>query len=181
MFNKVILVGNLTKDIELRHAPSGTAIGNSGLAINRKFKKQDGSQGEEVCFIDITFFGRTAEIANQYLRKGSKVLVEGRLKYDTWEDQNGDRRGKHSIIVESMQMLGPKNDSDGGSGYNNQVPTNQQNNAPIVENNNNYQTPNNNQYNQSQAPFEQQNKATITNNTQQQMPMIDVNDNEIPF
>ena len=105
MFNKVIMVGNLTRDLELRYAPSGTAIGNTGIATSRKFKLGTGESREEVCFVDITFFGRTAEIANQYLRKGSKVLIEGRLKYDTWDDQNGNRRSKHSITVESMQML----------------------------------------------------------------------------
>jgi len=106
MFNKVILVGNMTRDIELRYTPSGTAVGSTGVAVNRKFKGADGSQKEEVCFVDVTFFGRTAEVANQYLRKGSKILVEGRLKYDTWTDQNGGKRSKHSVTVENMTMLG---------------------------------------------------------------------------
>ena len=106
MFNKVIMLGNVTRDIELSYLPSGGAVAKTGLATNRKFKKQDGSQGEEVCFIDVTFFGRTAEIANQYLSKGKKVLVEGRLKLDQWTDQQGVKRSKHSITVESLQMLG---------------------------------------------------------------------------
>lgn len=92
--------------------PSGGAVATTGLAMNRKFKKTDGSQGEEVCFIDITFFGRTAEIANQYLKRGSKILVEGRLKLDQWNDQSGAKRSKHSITVESLQML----DTKGGHG-----------------------------------------------------------------
>ncbi len=108
MFNKTVLAGNLTRDIELRYAPSGTAVANTAIATSRKFKKQDGTQSEEVCFIDLAFFGRTAEIANQYLKKGSKVLIEGRLKFDQWQDQNGQKRSKHSVIVESMQMLGDK-------------------------------------------------------------------------
>jgi len=120
MFNKVILVGNLTRDIELRYTPSGTAVGNTGIATSRKFKGADGQQKEEVCFVDLTFFGRTAEIANQYLRKGSKVLVEGRLKYDTWQDQNGGKRSKHSITVENMTMLDSKGSTGGEQGGYNQ-------------------------------------------------------------
>ncbi len=73
MYNKVILVGNLTRDVELRYLPSGSALAKIGIATNRRFKKQDGSQGEEVCFVDVNLFGRTAEIANQYLKKGSKI------------------------------------------------------------------------------------------------------------
>lgn len=102
------MLGNLTRDCELRYLPSGGAICTTGIATNRKFKKQDGSQGEEVCFIDITFFGRTAEIANQYLSRGKKILVEGRLKLDQWTDQQGVKRSKHSITVETLQMIDTK-------------------------------------------------------------------------
>ena len=105
MFNKVILLGNSTRDPELRYMPSGGAVCTTGIATNRKFKKQDGNASEEVCFIDITFFGRTAEVANQYLKRGSKILVEGRLKLDQWTDQNGGKRSKHSIQVERMQLM----------------------------------------------------------------------------
>ena len=105
MFNRVIMFGNLTRDCELRYLPNGGAVCTTGLATNRRFKKQDGSQGEEVCFIDITFFGRTAEIANQYLSRGKKVLVEGRLKLDQWTDDKGVKRSKHSITVETLQMI----------------------------------------------------------------------------
>ena len=107
-FNKVILVGNLTRDVELKYLSSGTGVASAGIATNRKFKKQDGTQGEEICFIELTFFGRSAEVADQYLHKGSKILVEGRLKLDQWQDQNGGNRSKHSVVVESMQMLGSK-------------------------------------------------------------------------
>lgn len=105
MFNRVVLLGNLTRDCELRYLPNGGAVCTTGIATNRKFKKQDGSAGEEVCFIDITFFGRTAEIANQYLSRGKKVLVEGRLKLDQWTDQQGVKRSKHSITVETLTMV----------------------------------------------------------------------------
>ncbi len=106
MFNKVVLVGNLTRDIELRYLPSGSAIGKTAIAVTRRFTGNTGEKKEEVCFIDIDFFGRLAEIANQYLNKGSKVLIEGRLKFDQWNDQNGQNRSKHSISVENMEMLG---------------------------------------------------------------------------
>ncbi len=108
MFNKIILVGNLTRDIEMRNTPTGLAIANTAIATSRKFKSQTGEQKEETCFVNIVFFGRTAEIANQYLRKGSKILVDGRLKLDQWTDNNGHKRSKHSVTVETMQMLGNK-------------------------------------------------------------------------
>ena len=111
MYNKVILVGNLTRDIEIRYSQAGLAISNTAIATSRKFKANDGEQKEEVCFTDITFFGRSAEVANQYLRKGSKILVEGRLVFDQWVDQNGQKRSKHSVAVETMQMLDSKNDT----------------------------------------------------------------------
>src|SRR5210317_526189 len=110
MFNKVVLVGNLTRDIELRYAQSGSAIANTAIATSRKFT-QNGERKEEVCFIDITFFGRSAEVANQYLRRGSKILVEGRLKFDQWVAQDGSKRSKHSVIVETMQMMDSKADA----------------------------------------------------------------------
>lgn len=116
MFNKVILTGNLSKDITLK-SNSNITIANTTIAVNRKFKNQNGDTSEEVLFIDITFFGRQAQIANQYLNKGSKVLIEGRLKYDTWQDQNGQNRSKHSVVVESMEMLGGQNT---GTNQNNQ-------------------------------------------------------------
>lgn len=103
-------MGNLTREIEMRYLPSGSAVANTSIATNRKFKKQDGSQGEEVMFIELAMFGRTAEIANQYLQKGAKVLIEGRLKLDQWTDQQGQKRSRHSVHVESLQMIGSKQD-----------------------------------------------------------------------
>lgn len=110
MFNKTILVGNITRDIELKYLPSGTAIATTSLAINRKWKDKNGQQQDETCFIDIIVFGRTAEVLNQYCRKGSKILIEGRLKLDQWDDQNGGKRSKHSIVVENLTMLDTKQD-----------------------------------------------------------------------
>lgn len=113
MYNKVILVGNLTKAPELRYLQSNSAVCNTGIAVNRKFKSQSGELKEEVCFIDIVIFGRTAEIANQYLKKGSKCLIDGRLKLDIWTDDNGVKKSRHSIVVESLKMLDSKADQQG--------------------------------------------------------------------
>jgi len=105
MFNRVILLGNLTRDVELRYTPSGTPVGKVGIATNRRFKNARGEQQDETMFIDLSFFGRTAEIANQYLRKGSKILVEGRLVLEQWTAQDGTRRSRHSVSVDTMKML----------------------------------------------------------------------------
>ena len=117
--NKVVLIGNLTRDIELRYTQSGHCVGNSGIAVTRKFKNAQGQTAEETCFIDVKFFGRTAEVANQYLRKGSKLAVEGRLKLEQWQDQSGQNRSKHVVEVESLEMLGSPQNSGGyqNSGY----------------------------------------------------------------
>lgn len=111
MFNRSIILGNLTRDVEIKYTASGTAIGSTGIASTKKFKAADGSDKEEVLFIDLSLFGRSAEIANQYLHKGSKVLVEGRIKLDQWTKEDGQKMSRHSIIVESLKMLDSKNDS----------------------------------------------------------------------
>ncbi len=162
MYNKVILVGNLTRDLELRYLQNGTAVGNTGIATNRKFKGSDGEQKQEVMFIDITFFGRTAEIANQYLKKGSKVLVEGRLRLDSWEDQSGAKRSKHSITVDNMQMLDSRGDNQQNSGYQNQAPMQ-----------NSYSQPQKQSYSNPPVEPRTQNEPSI--------PEIDIDDDEIPF
>ena len=111
MYNRVVLLGNLTRDIELRYTQNGTAIAKTGIATNRRYKTQAGEQKDEVCFIDITLFGRAAEIANQYLSKGRKVLVEGRLIYEQWVDASGQKRSKHSIAVDDLQMIGSRDEN----------------------------------------------------------------------
>lgn len=111
MYNKVILIGNLTRDIELRYSQNGSAIAKTAIATSRKFTL-NGEKKEETCFVDITFFGRSGEVANQYLRKGSKILVEGRLSFEQWVDQqSGQKRSKHSVIVETMQMLDTRSEA----------------------------------------------------------------------
>ena len=116
MYNKVIIVGNLTRDVDLRYLPSGSAVATLGLASNRRYNKQDGSKGEEVCFVDVKLFGRSAEVANQYLKRVSKVLIEGRLAFESWTDQSGQKRSKHSVIAESMQMLDSRTQNTEDSG-----------------------------------------------------------------
>jgi single-strand DNA-binding protein len=103
--NRVILLGNLTRDPELSYLPSQTAVCNFGLAMNRKFKKQDGSQGEEVCFVDVAAFAKAAETLTKYLKKGQLVYIEGRLKFDSWQAEDGSKRNKLKVIVEQFQFI----------------------------------------------------------------------------
>lgn len=110
-FNRVILVGNITRDIELRHIGSGTAVTDIGLAVNERIKKGD-EWVEECHFFDVTLWGRTAEVASEYLSKGSPVLIEGRLRHETWE-KDGQKRSKVKVVGERMQMLGSKKDGGG--------------------------------------------------------------------
>ncbi len=105
-FNKVILAGNLTRDPELRYTPKGTAVAKIGLAINRAWKTETGETKEEVTFVDLDAFGRTAEVIAQYLKKGRPILVEGRLRYETWDDkQTNAKRSKLGVVIENFQFL----------------------------------------------------------------------------
>jgi single-strand DNA-binding protein len=115
-FNKVILVGNLTRDPELRYTPKGTAIAKIGLAVNRVWRNEAGETKEEVTFVDVDVFGRTAENVGQYMRKGRPILVEGRLKLDQWDDkQTGQKRSRLGVIAETVQFLGsPTGGGEGG-------------------------------------------------------------------
>jgi single-strand DNA-binding protein len=110
-YNRVILVGNLTRDVELKYTQGGTAVTEIGLAVNDRRKSQSGEWVEETTFVDVTIWGRTAEVAGEYLSKGSSVLVEGRLKLDQWET-DGQKRSKLRVVCERMQMLGGR----GGGG-----------------------------------------------------------------
>ena len=167
MYNKVILVGNLTRDIELRYTPSGTAVAKFGLATNRVYSDPvTKEKKQEVMFIDITVFGRAAETANQYLKKGSQVLVEGRLSLNQWTDQTGQKRSKHEIIAEQVKFLGGRETQN--SGYSD----------------NNYQQPQNN-YNQNQGynqPSQpQQAQPQTMQNQNENIPSIDIDEEDIPF
>ncbi len=105
-FNKVLLMGNLTRDPQLSYLPSQTAVVEFGLAVNRRWKSREGEDRDETCFIDCRAFGRTAENINKYLTKGRPLFVEGRLTFDTWTAQDGTRRSKHRVTVETFQFLG---------------------------------------------------------------------------
>lgn len=115
-FNRVILMGNLTRDPQVRYTPSGTAVSELGLAVNRYwFDKQTNSRKEETTFVDVTLWGRDAEVAGEYLSKGRPVLIEGRLQLDTWDDkQSGQKRSKLRVVCEHMQLLGSRGDGAGG-------------------------------------------------------------------
>lgn len=181
MYNKVIMVGNLTRDIELRYLPSGAAIAKSAIASSYKYKTQAGEQKDEVCFLDFNIFGRSAEVANQYLRKGSKVLLEGRLVLEQWTAQDGTNRSKHSLRVDTMKMLDSKSDSNtGGNSYNPSQNNsyNQQQAAPQQQQN---------QYGNMNSDNSQNNYGGMNNQAQQEtvpaqkIPEIDIDDDEIPF
>ena len=115
-FNRVILVGNLTRDPEVRYLQSGMAVTDLGLAVNDKRKNQQGEWVEETTFVDVTLWARQAEIAGEYLTKGAPVLIEGRLKLDTWESKEGEKRSKLKVVGEMMRMLGSKGGGGGGGG-----------------------------------------------------------------
>lgn len=110
--NKVILIGNLTKNIDLKYLNTGVAVGESSMAINQVYKKQDGTKVQDTCFIDIVMYGRSAEISNQYLKKGSKLCIEGKLNFQQWSDQYGNKRSKHIVSVEKVEFLDTKIDDN---------------------------------------------------------------------
>ena len=115
-FNRVTLIGNLTRDPETRDLPSGTTLCEFGLAMTRHYKTQGGDDREETCFIDCTAFGKQAEVLSQYVTKGRPLFVEGRLKYDQWDDKNGGgKRSKVSVIVENFQFLGSASSPQAGA------------------------------------------------------------------
>jgi single-strand DNA-binding protein len=116
-FNKVILLGNLTRDPEVRYTPKGSAVCDLGLAVNRSYTLDSGEKREEVTYVDVVLWARLAEIAGEYLKKGRPVFIEGRLQLDTWDDkQTGQKRNKLRVIGETMQLLGGRPPGAGGSG-----------------------------------------------------------------
>ncbi|MDD3771009.1 single-stranded DNA-binding protein [Sulfuricurvum sp. IAE1] len=170
MYNKVILVGNLTRDVELRYSQNGSAIAKTAIATSRKFT-MNGEKKEETCFVDITFFGRSGEVANQYLRKGSKILVEGRLQFEQWVDQqSGQKRSKHSVIVETMQMLDSRGEGGSQGGYNEYS----DNGASYGGG---YDAPAPKAYN----PPPSYSKPAPARMPENNLPEIDINEDEIPF
>jgi single-strand DNA-binding protein len=114
-YNRVILIGNATRDPEVRYLPSGMAVCDLGLAVNDRYKNSKGEWVDEATFVDVTLWGRTAEVASEYLSKGSPVFIEGRLKLDTWET-DGQKRSKLKVTCEKMQLIGAKGGGGGGEG-----------------------------------------------------------------
>jgi single-strand DNA-binding protein len=114
-FNKVILLGNLTRDPEVRYTPKGSAVCDLGIAVNRQYTLDSGEKREEVTFVDVVLWSRLAEIAGEYLKKGRPIFIEGRLQLDTWDDkQSGQKRSKLRVIGETMQLLGGRPPGAGG-------------------------------------------------------------------
>jgi len=116
-FNKVILMGNLTRDPQLSYLPSQTPVCEIGLAINHRWRTPDGQQREDVCFIDCRSYGKQAEVLNQYMKKGRSLLIEGRLQLDQWESQDGQKKSKHRVFIERFSFVGsPQGDGPQGGG-----------------------------------------------------------------
>ena len=114
-FNKVILLGNLTRDPELRYTQGGMAVAKMGMAINRTWS-QNGEKRESTCFVDLTAFGKQAEILNQYVSKGRPLFVEGRLEFSQWETQEGQKRSKLEVVIDNFQFVGGRGEGEGGGG-----------------------------------------------------------------
>ncbi|MDX1952249.1 MAG: single-stranded DNA-binding protein [Verrucomicrobiota bacterium] len=130
-FNKVILIGNLTRDPELRYTPKGTAVAKLGLAVNRSWRTETGEMKEEVTFVDVDAFGKQAETIGQYLKKGRPLLVEGRLKLDSWEDkQTNQKKSRLGVVLETFQFLDSGQTREGGQGGGNYEAPRARNAAP---------------------------------------------------
>jgi single-strand DNA-binding protein len=114
--NKVLLIGRLTRDPELRYMPSGTAVAELGLAVNREYKDQSGEKKEVTCFVDLVAYGRRGEVLHEYMKKGQQLFVEGRLDFDTWESKQGEKRSRHRVFVENFQFLGGGQGQGSGGG-----------------------------------------------------------------
>ena len=162
MFNRVIMIGNLTRDIELRYLTNGSAVAKGAIATSYKYKTATGEQKDEVCFLDFNIFGRSAEVANQYLKKGSKVLLEGRLVLEQWTAQDGTTRNKHSLRVESMKMMDSKSQVASDDSYDSEP----MQSAPKLSNSS--YSPEKSNYAQNRGGIEK-------------IPEIDINDDEVPF
>jgi single-strand DNA-binding protein len=113
-YNEVLLMGNITRDIQLSYTPNQTAVADFGIAVNRKWTAQSGEKKEEVCFVDLRAFGKTAETLNKYVHKGDPIFIQGRLTYDTWTAQDGTKRNKHRVTVTGFQFLASGNGNQQG-------------------------------------------------------------------
>lgn len=187
MYNKVIMIGNLTRDIELKYLPSGSAIASGSIATSHKYKTQSGEQKDEVCFLEFSVFGKQGEVLNQYVRKGSKVMLEGRLIFEQWQAQDGSKRSRHTLRVEQFKFLDSKADSMGGGmqqqgGYQQpqqQMPQQGYNNQ--MDNNSYSQPQQQMQHNDYNAPMQQQGGMQQPAYKEEVIPTIDIDNDEIPF
>ena len=152
MFNKIILIGNLTRDVELRYTGNGAAIATFGLAVNKQWKdRNSGEKREEVCYIDVSIFGVAAEVANSHLGKGRRILVEGELVFEQWQDQSGQKRSKHKVRCESFKFLDSQSESNGQAN------------------------------NQGQQHNEQQQSRSQSSNGKANYGNVDIDDTDVPF
>jgi single-strand DNA-binding protein len=175
------MIGNLTRDIELKYLPSGAAIAKGAIATSHKYKTQSGEQKDEVCFLDFTVFGKGGEILNQYVRKGSKVMLEGRLVFEQWQAQDGTNRSRHTLSVSEFKFLDSKADSQSMNGGNNYQAPQQQS----------YNQPQQNSYQAAPQQMQQNYQQPYNNNTNsnggfqhpapENIPTIDIDNDEIPF
>ena len=193
MYNKLIMIGNLTRDIELKYLPSGAAIAKGAIATSHKYKTQSGEQKDEVCFLDFTVFGKGGEILNQYVKKGSKIMLEGRLVFEQWKANDGTNRSKHSLSVSEFKFLDSKTDTQNMGGNNNQAPQQQQQSYNQPQQNSYQAAPQQMQQKQyrnagdlTDKELHAQNQSNNSNNSahntyEQNIPTIDIDNDEIPF
>ncbi len=161
--NKVIILGTITKDIELKYLPSGSAIGSFGIAYNDRWKDQQGNPKDKAHFFDVTVFGKQAETVNNFFHKGSRILIEGSLDFQSWQDQQGQKRSKVGIKLTSFSFVAKKSDNQQG-GYNNDGRTIEERGG-----------------NQAQQYKEPTQYAQQPTNQAKQLPEMDINEDEIPF
>jgi single-strand DNA-binding protein len=180
MYNKLVMVGRVVREIELRYLPNGSAVAKSAIATNHSYKTQSGEKKEETCFLDFDVFGKAAEIFNQYVRRGSQILLEGRLVQQQWTAQDGSKRSKHSLFVETFKFLDSKSDTQNmqdNGGYN-QPPVQQQQQQQQQQ----YQQPSqNNNFDNNYNNNAPQANYGQNNYQEQEVPEINVEDEEIPF
>ena len=157
--NQVHIIGNITRDVELKYAQSGTAIANIGVAVNKKVKNAQGGYDDKPVFIDVTAFGKTAETLNQYFRKGSKIGIDGELNFEQWQDQQGQKRSKLSVIMNRLHFIDKKDDSQQGGGQPQQNYNQGQQQS--------YQPQGQQQYGQPQQQAPQNNQAPAQNSQPQ--------------
>ncbi len=131
-YNKVILVGRLTRDPELKNLPSGMTVTTMGIAVNNSYTNKDGNKIDDTLFVDVTVFGKQAENVHQYLKKGSNVLIDGRLRYRTWDASDGSKRSKHEIMAQRVVFMGSKSTGNGTSANDNK-PVDQNTEPPVED------------------------------------------------